>query len=431
MRRLAFLLLCVPLVATADRSADFIVLRDDYVRQSLAFTEDARRQALEHVASLEARADELTNAEFLIGIARTAALADNGHDGWHPEDGAWLPDRRAPLRFFWFPDSLVVVRAVPEQQDLIGARVNAIDGRSPQTLFERLRPLSGGLDNYRRWNLNPFLERAELLHALGLAGAADRYTLSLVFRDGSEIEREIAMVPPAEAPPGAEPARLLSGVAPVEPLYLQEPDRLFRVAELPDIAALYVQFRANYGTEEQPIEEFLAIASAKIAEVKPEHLVLDLRFNGGGDITRTASFFNWLALVVPGRIYVIVSRFTFSAGIVAAAFVEKSAEQRVTIVGEPVGDRLRFWSEGRPVCLPESKYCLRVTDGLWDLVKGCAQEPGCYGDTWIGRIPDLNPDLAAPLLAEPWLAGSDPAMTAIESHLWGCKSCGPGPDDGG
>ncbi len=431
MLRFALLLLCAPLAAAADRSTDLAVLRDDYVRQSQAFTEDARRLALEHIASLEARADELSNAEFLIAIARTAAMADNGHDGWHPEEGAWLPDRRAPLRFFWFPDSLVVARAAPAQQDLVGARVRAIDGHTMEELFERLRSLSGGPDNYRRWNLNPFLERAELLHTLGLAGAADRYTLSLVLRDGSESEREIAMVPPEEAPPGAEPARLLSGVAPVEPLYLQEPDRLFRVAELADIGALYIQFRANVGTESEPIEEFLAAAAARVAEVRPEHLVLDLRFNGGGDITKTVSFFNSLARVVPGRIYVVVSRFTFSAGIVAAALVEKSAVERVTIVGEPVGDRLRFWSEGRPVCLPESKYCLRVTDGLWDLVNGCAQEPGCFGDTWIGRIPDLDPDLAAPLLATPWLAGTDPAMTAIESHLWGCKSCGPEPDNGG
>jgi len=339
----------------------------------------------------------------------------------------------------------VVARAAPPQQELLGARVLSIDGHPPDELFERLRPLAGGPDNYRRWNLNLFLERAELLHALGLADAPDRLKLSLALRDGSEVTREIAMIPRAEAPRGAEPARFLSGapygneavhgwkgfsVAPAEPLYLQDPDRLFRIVELPDSAALYVQFRAHYGTEEEPIEEFLKIATAKIAEAKPEHLVLDLRFDGGGDISKTIAFFNGLAAAVPGRIYVIVSRLTFSAGIVAAALVEQSAPDRVQIVGEPVGDRLRFWSEGRHVCLPESNYCMKLTDGLWDLVKGWAQEPGCYGDTWGGRVPDLDPDLAAPLLAESWLLGADPAMVAIESHMWGCKSCAPEPGDG-
>ena len=150
--------------------------------------------------------------------------------------------------------------------------------------------------------------------------------------------------------------------------------------ELPDIAALYVQFRAHYGTEEEPIEEFLKFASAKIAEEKPEHLVLDLRFDGGGDISKTIAFFNGLAAAVPGRIYVIVSRLTFSAGIVAAALVEQSAPERVQIVGEPVGDRLRFWSEGRAVCLPESKYCVKV-DG-WSLGPG---EGLCAGTGLLWR----------------------------------------------
>ncbi|HEX9707763.1 MAG TPA: hypothetical protein VGA24_09025 [Steroidobacteraceae bacterium] len=433
--------------ATAEaRRTDLTALRDNYVRMSRAFTPDAQRAALEHIASLDARADDITNAQFLIAIARTTALADNGHDGWHPGDDAWLPKRRAPLRFAWFPDALVVARAAREYQDLLGARVTALDGRGPDELFERLRTLAGGPDNYRRWNLGLFLERAELLHALGLADSPARFTLSVVLRDGRETARVVVMIPQSAAPRGAMPGRLLatpaygnevelgwSGVAPGTdvPLYLQDPDRLFRIADLPTIGASYLQFRSHYGTETEPIEDFIRAARARLAETKPQHLIVDLRFDGGGNIDPTVDFFNSLAAAVPGRIYVIVSRHTFSAGIVAAALVRQSAGDRTMIVGEPVGDRLRFWSEGRSVCLPESKYCVQVTDGLWDLVNGCAQEPGCYGDAYRVKVPDLDPDLAAPWTAGSWLAGTDPAMTAIEAQLWSCKSCRPEPADAG
>jgi hypothetical protein len=174
----------------------------------------------------------------------------------------------------------------------------------------------------------------------------------------------------------------------------------------------------------------MRVARDHLAKTKPENLIVDLRFDGGGNIDPTVDFFNSLAAAVPGRIYVIVSRLTFSAGIVAAAFIEQSAGHRAMIVGEPVGDSLRFWSEGKPACLPASKYCVQVTDGLWDLVNGCAQEPGCYGDAFHVKVPDLDPDLAAPLTAGSWIAGTDPAMTAIEAHLWSCKSCRPEPGDG-
>jgi hypothetical protein len=435
MRQICLVLLGLPLAAAAqDYGADLATLRDEYVMKSRAFDHAGRKEALELVASLEARADKLAPPEFLIGLARTTALADNGHDSWHPEEGAWLPEKRAPMRFAWFPDALVVARAGQEQHDLIGARVTALDGVPTDELFRRLRILSGGPENYRIWNLNLFLERAELLRALGIARSQDAYTLGVTLRDGRAVTRDVAMSPRAKVPAGAQPYRLLAGApygneaelgwrgivgAPNDPLYLQEPDRLFRYVDLPALGAAYVQFRAHYGTDEEPIEAFQKEAAAKLAASKPRNLILDLRFDGGGDISKSMDFFPALPAAVPGRIYVVVSRLTFSAGIVAAALVEMQAPERVTLVGEPVGDRVRFWSEGHDVCLPSSRYCLHLRDGLWDLVKGCSQEPGCYGDDYKARVEDLDPDVAAPLTAEAWLSGTDPAMDAIEGELRG------------
>ena len=418
------------LAALLATNADLAVLRDDYVQKGRAFTPETRRAALDYVASLEPRAASLTSAEFLIAVAKTTALADNGHDSWHPGKGAWLPER-APLRFLWFPDALVIARAAPAQQDLLGARVTAIDGHSVEELFERLRPLAGGIEDHRRWNLSFYPETAELLHALGLAASPDRLTISLALANGREATREIEMLPRNGTPRGESPARLMSGLhSGNEPLYLQDTDRRFRAVDLPAIGASYLQFRSHQGTDAEPIEDFLRAAREHLAQAKPENLIVDLRFDGGGNIDPTVEFFKGLAAAVPGRIYVIVSRLTFSAGIVAAALIEQSAGDRAMIVGEPVGDRLRFWSEGKPACLPESKYCVQVTDGAWNLVNGCAQEAGCYGDAYRVKVPDLDPDLAAPLTAGSWLAGTDPAMTAIEAHLWSCKSCRPEPGDG-
>ena len=444
----AGLLLALALVsATAPardaHRADLAVLRDDYVQKGRAFTPETRRAALEHLALLEPRADSLTRAELLIAVAKTTALADNGHDSWHPGVGAWLP-KRAPFRLFWFPDALVIARAAPSELDLLGARVTAIDGHSVDELFARLRPLAGGIDDYRRWNLTFYPERAEMLHALGLAASPDRLTLSLSLANGQQATREIEMLPRETAPHGASPGRLLSGApdgdesqfgwtgvpvrrrtavpagsGPAVPDRGPARDR----RELPS-----VPLAPRHNTES--IEDFLRAAREHLAQSKPENLIVDLRFDGGGNIDPTVGFFNDLAATVPGRIYVIVSRLTFSAGIVAAALIEQSAGDRAMIVGEPVGDRLRFWSEGKPVCLPESKYCVQATDGVWDLVDGCAQEPGCYGDAFRVKVPDLEPDLAAPLTAGSWFAGTDPAMTAIEAHLWSCKSCRPESGDG-
>jgi hypothetical protein len=112
-----------------------------------------------------------------------------------------------------------------------------------------------------------------------------------------------------------------------------------------------------------------------------------------------------------------VSRYTFSAGIVSAAALRHDAAGRVTLVGEAVGDRLRFWSEGEPACLPNSHFCLRPTSGLWDLARGCKSEPGCYGDEFDATAGSLRPQISAPLSAAAWLAGRDLAMEAVIKDL--------------
>jgi hypothetical protein len=89
----------------------------------------------------------------------------------------------------------------------------------------------------------------------------------------------------------------------------------------------------------------------------------------------------------------------------------------VTLVGEQVGDRLRFWSEGEPTCLPNSHFCLRPTSGLWDLMHGCKADLACYGDQFEATAGPLRPQLSAPLTAAAWLAGRDLAMEQVIRDL--------------
>ena len=202
-----------------------------------------------------------------------------------------------------------------------------------------------------------------------------------------------------------------------DPVYLQQPDILYRAQRLDALDALYVQLRSNLDEDGQQLEPFLRETLAQARAAPPHNLVLDLRFDVGGDISLSREFLRELVRATTGKIFVLISRYTFSAGIVSAAAVRHDGGSRVTLVGEPVGDRLRFWSEGGDVCMPNSHYCLRPTSGLWDLERGCKSVPGCYGDQFEATAGSLQPQLSAPLTAAAWLAGRDLAMEAVTSEL--------------
>lgn len=416
----------------AAQLADLAVVRTRYLPGDQAFTPATRALARAQLDALTRRAGQLSAAQFAVGLAELGGLADNAHSGLRRFDSRAQPASRLPLHLLWFPDGLLVARAHGESAGLAGARVLKIEGRAPAALFAGAKVLLGGSEAGRKIWLNDWIESAGILHALGLARAPDRLALTLRLRDGRTVDRTVAMVPASTLAPTAALGRLWSPEAvPGEhgwagaldtahlPLYLRDANQPFRTVPLPDQHALYVQFRSNEDEDGRPIAPFLASVRKQIATSRPDNLVVDLRFDIGGNLLTTLDFMRGLAGSVHGRTYLLVGPYTFSAGIISAAAVKQGGGERVTVVGDQLGDRLHFWSEGANIALPHSHLTFRYTDGQFNLAEGCTGEPGCMDDRYAINVnfASLTPDLRAPLTLAAYLAGRDPAMEAVSRDL--------------
>ncbi len=427
----------------AARRADLDVIERDYVAVAPGFTAQAQTSAKEAIARLRRDATKLDEAGFALGLARIAAYADNGHDSAYLADGAWHPALRPPFRLIWFPDALVVARAAPEARELLGASILTFEGRSPDELMRRLRAFQGGTDALRRWQLSWIIQSPEALHALGLARRADRLQLRLRLRDGRVVERTVKAVPVTELPPPQAPRRCwmpapwegetdhgwsVAADPEAAPLYLQQPDELFRLVPLPDLDALYLQFRSNEDEGDVKIAPFVASVAERLRSTPLENVVVDLRFDTGGDNTQNRELMRQIASTVRGKIYVLVGNYTFSAGIASAAALVHDGGEKVVIVGDEIADRTHWWSEGKHVCAPNAKVCFTVNTGFWDIVHGCEGQPACYGDQFDLRVPSLAPTWRDPLTSRDWLTNRDPALEHILADLRrGATRLGNGP----
>jgi hypothetical protein len=416
--------------AAERRLDDLAVVRDQYVQRTRAYTPAARNRALALIAEARLRAATLTKADLHLLLMEVAALADNAHDAVSFGTDQARPDWRMPYRVAWFPDALLIVRATGDASDLAGARIEAIDGVTPDALYQRLRRFAGGVDSQRKIVLGTVLESPPLLRAAGVPGADDRIVLRAVLRDGRRVERTVIAVPGVSIPGGFGFERLLAP-DPIDPsdatwttalartaapIALREGNALYRMEPLLDGSALYVQFRSKETSAGPDVDRFQQRVVAAIGLQHPTDVILDLRFHTGGDLQRTLGFMRTLPERVTGKVYVLIGRYTFSSGIVSAAAVKK-AGANVVIAGEPPGDRLRVWSEGGNTCLPDSGFCLHYTDGLFDLARGCNGESGCYGDQFDVNVGRLDPEIEAPLTASDYLVGRDRALETVLARL--------------
>lgn len=414
-----------------QRRQDLNLVRYQYVMKTRAMSPVARERALALLDEADARAATLSKPALHVRLLEVVGLADNGHDTVTFGSDSARPDLRMPYRVGWFADGLVILRATGAAADLAGGRIETIDGLTPAELYQRLAPLAGGVESQRKLSLGLVLESPQLLFTAKAARQADRLSLRVRMPDRSVVERTLQAISGRDVPRGFGNERLLAPDAVTAsesawrpaltpdavPLAYRNGNEYFRLESLLGGSVLYVQFRVNSSFAGQDIEAFQRRVLAAIQLQTPTDVILDLRFDTGGDLQSTLPFMRSLPERVPGKVYVLMSHYTFSAGIVSAAAVKKAGGEKVVLVGEAPGDRLRFWSEGGNTCLPGAGLCLHYTDGLIDLEQGCTGTPGCYGDRFDVEVGRLEPEIGAPLTAADYLAARDTAMEMVLANL--------------
>jgi len=412
--------------------ADLAQFRSQFMGVERSYTAVARTEAESRLTALERMLDTLDRLRFELEIARIVALADNGHSNAWPNVRS-ARYNRVPFRLVSLGGSLYVLRARAGHTDLLGARLIAVDGRPLDTLRAIARTLMGGTTEFRDRSAPFLLESPEQMHALGVTESAGAARYRFVLAGGRTVERNIVAeranaTRPAQSSlrwlhpePAIDEGQGWQSLLPVAqaPWSLQEVSEPFRARNAPELDALVLQFRQNHNSPGQSIEVFMAGAERTLRQGNARNLVLDMRQNGGGNLQLTRAFAQRLPSLVPGRIFVLTSPWTFSAAISTVSYLEQAAPDRVTIVGEIVGDRQEFWAEGMSVTLHNTGIRIGRSLERHDYATGCRPYTDCHRPVVQHPIsvPSLAPDLPAPWSIETYRAGKDPGMEAVAAAL--------------
>jgi hypothetical protein len=417
-----------PDVASKQRE-DFDYFRS-YFDLNRTFTAQSRARAEQLLAQYRERSGSLSDAQFDLAIAQMAALADNGHSRAQPGPLS-RRHNRLPCRFYHFDDGYRIIRARPACAELLGAKVLQLDGHPIEEIADGMFQYFGGPRNhYEQFAAVFFLETPELLNAAGLAAAADRLVLRVLLRDGATRDVTVIAEPADATAPRVysdeylspkriekEPADWMPLLAPDAklPLFLRDYSaEPFQVEYRPEEGIYYTQFRSNEDEPGHPIGAFVTRIEREIAADRPRTIVLDLRLDQGGNFTTTASLMKNLTQLASSveHVYVLTSAWTFSAGIVSVALLKEHGGGKVTLIGAPVGDRIRLWAEGGSIQLPNSGLMIGFATGLHDYSKSCFGEPGCFWTMYLYpmHVQTLDPDIRLPYNFDDYVGLRDPIL---------------------
>ena len=312
---------------------------------------------------------------------------------------------RPRLQFFHFNEGIYVTAAHSDHRSLVGKRLIEVEGKPVESLFPMVEPLIPRDNKQGVKGLTPFfITNPSILKGLGLKVEIDKINLTLQAEDGT---KEIVAVPcSADFQPKPDWAIMPRNA---EILALKNRSKNYWFEYLPEQKAMYFQYNSIANEKEEPIDKFAKRLFLEIDDKKVEKLIVDVRWNGGGNTFLSQPLFAGIMarpkLTQNGNLYIITGRNTFSAAQNFTTDLSRSTE--AIFVGEPTGSRPNFVGESIPYALPYSKATGTVSDLYW-------QRSWPMDDRmWIA------PDLPAPPSIKAFLAGKDLAMEAVLENIKG------------
>jgi hypothetical protein len=358
------------------------------------------------VAELRAGAPHLDDDQLMVGVMRIMASVAPGGDG-HTGLYVWSPGNRPvhslPLRWWSFPEGLVVEDVLDGDRSLVGAEVRSIGGTPLAEVERRVDRLVAHETSSTPALLRPrFLLIPEVLHGLGLVtDPAAPVRLELATPAGRRRTVDVRPVPMERYDAWAGSYGL--GLVPRPGLrFLADPDAALRHEPVQQRQTLYVGF----GRVEPLDAAELAAVAAAARDRAVRRVVVDVRTNIGGEVGAGRPLLEALtapAVLSHARLYVLTSRTTFSA---AALFVaELRAAAPVVVVGEPASSGAPSYGNARDVRLPRTGLVLSVASTR-EGVHGAEGAKGPNGTSGVAV------DLPVAMRSADWLAGRDAVLLA-------------------
>jgi len=404
---------------------DLDVVRMRFLRYDRSFMNETQAAARHRLGRLSGSLGQRTDQEILVDLSRTIGLSGNAHTRLYFVRNR-TEVRRLPIRAWWFRDELRVVRAAVDQNDLLGCEIRRIGDVSTDEAFERVRDLKAGNTSWQRYMSAYYLTSSDVLAGAGVVRNADEveYTLDC---GGTSLTTTLEALPLRQTASATEawwdlvPAHpavdssLMPALPPrMSPRFLRRAQENYWFEYVPDIDSVYVQYNRSQESGAEPISAFAERLATVLSGRSVRALIVDVRFNTGGDLSIGTVLVERIAPFLRGTpVFVLTGRATFSAGITHAAQWKDTTG--ATVVGEPAGDSLDFWSEGGNLVLPNSGLTVHYANAFHRYsTKDYPDRRPFYFELSVGS---LEPDITIEPAWADYIAGRDPVLAAVTERI--------------
>jgi hypothetical protein len=358
-----------------------------------AFYHLSREEFAKMVSNANSQMEHADGDQAYVAIDRIANAIGDGHTFviW-PENLA-----RIPLNIRLLDGQYRITAVAPGNEQLLGTRVTKVGGMPIDSAVEKLRSLTPATETKALGDIRieDFLAIGMLLHGVGIIPDRNSVTYTVADDRGTEFTATLHGTTMDDAMKAAHIT-----VFQQRPLYMQNHESGLWCEFLEKSQVLYCNF-SNY----ENLQENAAKMLTEIEKHHPKKLAIDMRFNLGGDYTLGEKYLIQPLKSMPelnhkGHLFVLVSPYTFSAGMSNAA--QFRSQTAAILVGQPIGERPNSYQEAREIRLPNSHLVVRVSTKYYEFSSADGENV-------------IEPDKTVPRTWEDYRAGREAPLEWIEA----------------
>ncbi|MBY4893120.1 peptidase S41 [Rhodobacteraceae bacterium N5(2021)] len=316
------------------------------------------------VEDLQRHAARDAREEFLLSAMQLLALPGNGHTRLIPNDAISV----LPLRFVTIGTSTFLTKTSSALAELPIGKVIAVNGRPVAEIELAAAKYLAGTRQRQRVIGPLLLAWPAALARLGFAPFAHRTEYHIQSASGQmtcvKLEHTNTItateIYPRNEHGQADPVWNFKGFA-----------------DVGDCSArgLSIALPSFFDPDGKALSAAIERAATFVRSHPGRFLVIDVRGNTGGDFLETMPLIDAITECAGAcGCAVLVDKFTFSAAIVFVALLKYRLGSKLKLVGEEMGDGLRFFAEGDLIELPISGAFIRYSSALHDWETGSIDE---------------------------------------------------------
>lgn len=314
----------------------------------LVSVKDFCKEAITACGRLDAAAAVKTEPErrtmLYFELCRLAAMLHDGHTGIGLTEETYGNFEYYPFDVDFIAGRLVLTALSVEYADYVGMEIAEINGNSCDKVVSGLKTIvSYDTESYAMANVAGQLNNRQALDFTGLG--SDDGILRMKLVDGSEIDFEPLSV--------ADFASLQFSALVTTAERTLCANSYYECYDLSD-DTLFVQYNVCMNAEGYSVADFTNDVIGFIDNNGFSRVIVDLRFNGGGNSMLFDPFIKKLGARISSgkcRGFVLIGTDTFSSAVLNAWNLKKAG---CTLVGKPTGGAVNHYGEVKTFTLPNS-----------------------------------------------------------------------------